>query len=342
MKRREWLVLAGGGLVGGCVPFGGGGSGRKWDRKSLESADAVVRRNGCKGWGAWEGGSLRKSWRTHERGPALSITKAIAGLACAKAVGEGWLSVDERAADTVSEWQGAGGKDSIRVSHLLQMTAGLEGGAGALYRRVVADKGMSALALRLQDAPGSVFRYGPACWEVLAELLHRKALARGETLEKLLHRAVMRPVGLSSPDWRSDSKGRFYLSTGTELTVTGLGRLGRTIGELLAGRDSAGVPASAYREVIRTSSANAMFGGGVWRNRRASGGNAIEIEDALDPPKSSGFWRGACISRSQPSSMVALVGSAGQRVFIWPDEGRVIARLGFSRSWKDGPLLRAV
>jgi len=270
----------------------------------------------------------------------LSITKTLACLACSRAAGEGWLRADERVSDTLSEWKGQGGKAGITVQMLLQMTAGLKEGAGELYRRSIADKGKVAIALPLLDAPGTRFRYGPVCWEVLAEVLHRKAVARGETLEKFLHRAVMRPIGLSSPDWRSDQRGRFYLSTGTELTVTGLGRLGRTLVDLLSGQDAAGISAGTFQAMARTSRANAMFGGGLWRNRR--GGREIEIEDELDPPKSPGFWRSACISRQQPSNMVALVGSAGQRVFIWPTERRVIARLGYSRSWKDGTLLRVV
>jgi CubicO group peptidase (beta-lactamase class C family) len=177
----------------------------------------------------------------------LSITKVLAGLACAKASGEGWLSADEKVAVTISEWQGDPGKESVTVRMLLQMTAGLEDSAKVLYRRDIADKGKVAVALRLVDPPGSTFRYGPACWEVLAELLHRKAVARGETLEKFLHRGVMRPIGLHSRDWRSDGKGRFFLSTGAELRVTDLGRLGRTLLDLLSGRDAAGIAVGDFR-----------------------------------------------------------------------------------------------
>lgn len=330
-------------MLGGCVPgVGGSSGGRKWDRALLDRADVVARAGGARGWGAWEAGSLKKSWRTHERGGILSITKVFGALACAKAAGEGWLRPEEKVADTITEWRGIAGKDSVTVRMLLQMTAGLESGSKALYRRSISDKGKVAIGLRMVDAPGAQFRYGPACWEVLAELLHRKAVARGETLEKFLHRGVMRPIGLRSRDWRSDGKGRFYLSTGAELTVTDLGRLGRTLANLLSGRDTAGFFASDFRAMTRTSSANPIFGGGLWRNRNAGRGRVVEIEDVLDPPKSSSFWRSACLSNRQASSMVALIGSAGQRIFIWPDEGKVVARLGFSGSWKDLPLMAVV
>lgn len=302
----------------------------------------MARGNGCRGWGAWDGGRLVGSWRTHESGGVLSVTKALAALACARAVGEGWLSVGEKAADTLPEWRGDGARESVTVGMLLQMSAGLEDGAGVLYRRDIRDKGKVALGLRMVDSPGERFRYGPACWEVLAEVLHRKAVARGETLEGFLHRAVMRPVGLHSPDWRSDARGRFFLSTGAELTVTGLGRLGRVLVELLSGRDAAGIAAGDFRSVTKCSSANPMFGGGLWFNRHAGRGRPVEIEEVLDPPRDRSFWRSACVSNRQPASMVALVGSSGQRVFVWPDEGRVVARLGFSGSWRDLPLMAAV
>lgn len=339
MKRRDWLMVSGGALLSGCAGIGGGAA-RSWNGDLLERADAVARANGARGWAAWQGSGLVKSWRTEERAGVLSITKALAGLGCARALGEGWLRVDEPVAGTITEWRGDSGKEEVMVRHLLQMTAGLDGGAGQLYRRTIADKGKVAISLRQVDAPESVFRYGPACWEVLAEMMQRKLSSRGESLEGFLHRAVMRPIGLHSPDWRSDAKGRFYLSTGAELSVTDLGRLGRTIAALAAGNDRAGIAAGHFREVTRSSSVNPMFGGGVWRN--TGRGRAVEVEEVIDPPKGRGFWSGACVSREQPASMLVLIGSAGQRVFVWPTENRVIARLGYSASWRDAALLRIV
>ncbi len=127
--------------------------------------------------------------------------------------------------------------------------------------------------------------------------------------------------------------------TGAELSVTDLGRLGRTLGGLLSGNDSAGIAAGDFKEMTKPSSANPIFGGGLWLNRYAGRGRPIEVEGALDPARGPGFWRGACLSNRQPSSMVALVGSGGRRVFIWPQSGQVVARLGFSGRWRDGPLL---
>ncbi len=339
MNRRAWLAGAGAGWIGGCVPFSGGGGGGTWNGRTLELADEMMRKSGCKGWAAWEGGSLEASWRTHESGPVMSITKSLAMLACVKAAGEGWLGAGEKVSETISEWRGDPGKERITVLMLLQMTAGLDEGVAALYRAKPRDKGAAAVALPLRDEPGTAFRYGPACWEVLGEVLRRKCGARGTDLEGFIDAAVIRPVGLTRGNWKADGLGRRYLSTGAEATVTGLGRLGRTLSELLNGRDAAGFKAADFAAMARTSSANPMFGGGLWRNR---GGREIEVEESLDPPQGAGFWSGATMSRTQPSSMVALIGSAGQRVWIWPERERVVVRLGYTPAWRDRPFLAVI
>lgn len=337
ISRRGFLIVAGGSLLGGgCATMGGGA----W---STGRTDAVARRDGGRGWAAWQGSARVAGWQTGEDGPALSITKSLAALAAAKAAGEGWMSDRETVAATIREWSGDSRKSRITVAMLLQQTAGLEAGVAALYRNP-ADKGRNAVALRAVDEPGRVFRYGPACWEVLAELMQRKLAARGESLEGFLHRAVMSPLGLSSPKWRSDGKGRFYLSTGAELSVEELGKLGRAIAALLRGESAGGINAGHFAAMIRPSVVNPIFGGGLWRNvhARKSGAVEIEVEDVLDPPRDAEFWRSACLSKRHPADLVALVGSSGRRVFIWPSQDRVVARLGVAASWQDRTFLEAL
>ncbi len=309
----------------------------------MERADGLARRDGGRGWAAWSGGRRVAAWNPGAEGPALSITKVLAALAAAKAAGEGWLSPGEKVAATIPEWKGDARKARVTVLMLLQQVAGLEAGVAALYRNP-ADKGRNAIALRAVDEPGSVFRYGPACWEVLAELMQRKLARRGESLEGFLHRAVMSPLGLGSPQWRSDGKGRFFLSTGAELSVAELGKLGRAVAGVLGGESAGGIDAGHFAAMTRTSAVNPMFGGGLWRNvhARKSGAVEIEVEDVLDPPRGPAFWKSACLSKKHPADLVALIGSSGRRVFIWPLQDRVVARLGVAATWKDRPFLDAL
>lgn len=337
-------VLPGCGALSLPALIPGGDSGEPWSRTRLKTADTLARRQGGKGWAAWNGRSQATSWNTSEKGQILSITKSLAGLAATRASQEGWLSPGDLAADTLKEWQKDPRKRRITVLMLLQQTAGLDPSSSALYHGTIGDKGSIAVSRPVVDEPGTRFRYGPVCWEVLAELMHRKLQARGETLERFLQRAVMRPIGLSSPNWRSDKKGRFYLSTGAELSVDELGRLGRTLGRLLKGESADGFDAAHYAAMSRTSGPNRMFGAGVWRNiNRSSPRSAeIEVEDSLNGPLNPGFWQQACLSKVQPASMAALIGSSGRRVFLWPEQNRTVARLGVSSAWQDRPFLNSL
>ncbi|MBK1880773.1 beta-lactamase family protein [Luteolibacter pohnpeiensis] len=288
------------------------------------------------GWAVWQGRKKIIGWHENERGPALSITKTIAGLAITRAIREGWMSCDERVSATFPEWQGSARKSKITVQMLLQQTSGLESGVIPLYRSNPANKGKAAVSLQAIDEPGLVFRYGPSHWEVLAELIRRKLTARKESFASYLNRSVLLPIGMSSPKWRADQNDIAYLSTGAEFSIDDLGRLGQTLIRLLNGENASGFKAEDFSQVTRPSSANSMFGGGLWRNsNRSSGAFAVEVESAINQPHSAAFWNRACLSTHQPADFTALIGSGGRRLFLWPQAGKSIARLGSSNSWSD-------
>lgn len=342
-SRRDFLKLTGlaAGCMAGCAG-GDGAAGVAWTRREMDLIEATAGRNGGKSWAAWEGRRRVAALNPNERGPTLSITKSIATLAASRATTDGWLSPSERVADTLTEWRSDPQKSRITVSMLLQQVSGLEAGVIPLYRNQPRDKGSAAVALRCVDAPGTVFRYGPGHWEILAEVMRRKLARKNEKLFGFMHRAVMGPVGLSVGNWRSDRQGTPYFSTGTELCVDELGRLGFVIGRLLVGKDVHGISAECYAAMTRPSAVNPMFGGGLWRNHRAnrSDASAIEVERVIDNPMSSSFWNRACLSRRQPVGLVALIGSSGRRVYLWPDEEKRFARLAWSGArWSDAAFL---
>ncbi len=338
--RRDFLKLASLAALGGCpgcatISVGG----RSFPPRTLATIQATAGRNGGWGWAAWDGNDRVASWRLEASGPALSITKSVAALAVAGAAGEGWISPNELAAATIHEWRGDPRKSRITVQMLLQQTSGLEAGVRALYHNQPRDKGRAALALQAVDEPGAVFRYGPGHWETLAEIMRRKLAARSATLPDFLDRAVMRPIGLNPAKWRSDGRGIPYFSTGNEFTVEELCRLGRTLGQLLGGRNSAGISHRDFAKVARPSAANPMFGGGIWRNSAAPDARAISVERAIGHPLPATFWRAACLSTRQPASFAALIGSGGKRVYIWPGQDLGIGRLGTSSDWNDASFL---
>lgn len=337
--RRGFLKTAGlaaASLSCGCA---GQAAAAGWQDRQIRTLETESGRDGALGWAAWQGSRQQASWHPEAGGPALSITKSIAALAATRAAAEGWLSPEETVAGTIPEWKTDPHKSRITVRMLLQQTSGLEAGVIPLYRNHPHDKGRAAIALTTPDVPGTVFRYGPGHWEVLAEVMRRKLSGKGIPLDRFMARSVMGPVGLNTGNWRSDANKVPYFSTGTILSVTELGRLGKTLCRLLAGRDADGFSAAHFAEIARPSAVNPMFGGGLWRN---SGSSAIAIERSIDAPLPSSFWRSGCLSPRQPASLAALVGSGGKRVYLWPEDDRRVARFGRSTSWNDAAFLARI
>ncbi|MES2995546.1 MAG: serine hydrolase [Verrucomicrobiota bacterium] len=333
LTRGMMSALASGLPSCASVPASGG----KFSAARLDRLSAYASGFGARGFIIRQSGRNLVSRNTSAAGPSLSITKVLVPLAAAKASADGWLDPTERAAETIPEWRGDPRKSRITLLMLLQQTSGIESGVIPLYRAHPADKGIAAIGLRCVDEPGTVFRYGPGHWEVFAEILRRKLTAKKSTLRSYLDRSVLRPIGLSTGNWRSDSRGVPYLSTGVEFNVNSLVRLGDTLCELLAGKNTRGFDAGHFGRLIRPSAVNPMFGGGLWRNRNASrlGATPINVERHIDDPVSPAFWNHACLSTSQSAELTALIGSGGKRLYLWPSRRQVIARLGASVSWSD-------
>ncbi len=345
MNRRDWLRLTVTGTLSGltgCASIGSGAGGGG----ALHISAAAKRRlssSGAVGYGVWQRGGSVESWNPGATLGSLSLTKSIAALAVTRAVGEGWLSLDAVLTDAIPEWRKDAAKSRVTVRMLVNQSAGFAPSVGQLYRGKIQDKGRVAVSLPLVDAPGTRFRYGPACWEILAEVLHRRLSANGSTLEKFIDRVTGR-IGLRSPDWRKDGKDRYYLSTGAEYSVRELGKLGRTLGRLARGENDAGLDAGIFRDLASPRGANPMFGAGIWWNRNAAkgGATAIEPERMLDGVLDPGFWGRACLSPRVDPGWLAVVGSGGKRIYVLPEKDIVIARLGRASGWNDGAFLEGV
>jgi CubicO group peptidase (beta-lactamase class C family) len=337
MERRRWLALAGraglAALAPGCAPSPG----------SLAVNPDAADRLGGDGYGIWKGGRWLGGRDPGRRMPSFSITKSLAALAVVRAAGEGWIELDRPLGDTIPEWRTDERKRRVTVRMLVNQTAGFSSGVAALYRGRIQDKGMAAIALPLADPPGERFRYGPASAEILAEVMRRHLRQRGSTTEVFL-RDLMRRIGVSSPDWRRDMQGNYYLSTGAEFSVRDLGRLGQVVAKLANGANAAGLESEVFRDLASPRAANPMVAAGIWWNRNASKAGAFSIEperhlDAVHPPT---FWQPACLGNDTDPGWLAMVGSGGKRVYVLPSHDLVIARLGRTATWNDAAFLRAV
>lgn len=144
-----------------------------------------------------------------------SGTKSFVGVLAAMAVEDGLLKLDEKVADTLTEWGGDTRKSQITIHQLLTLSSGIAGGE-------VGDVPSYKEAVLLAEAkfpPGQKFQYGPVPFQCFGELLRRKLEPRKETVEGYLKRRLLDPIGLKLSIWRKDADGNPQLSSGAMLTA---------------------------------------------------------------------------------------------------------------------------
>lgn len=275
--------------------------------------------------------------RAGERFACLSITKSLVGALFLAAQHDGLLSLEELACETLTEWRKVPAKREIRIRDLLDLQAGIAPGSEALYRRKVADKNKTALTLPVNGAPRSQFAYGPADFEVLAELLARKLKARGISPLAYFQRRLFDYIGATTAGWRLDRVGNPYFSTGAQLTVPQFLRFGEIL--LNQGRPSLTRWFSADLKPIYDERAGLpVYACGYWRN--LASGPEINVEREIGERTDLAFWQNASLSRSAPRDLVAMVGSGGQRLYVVPSRKLIILRLGQTRYFDDAAFLR--
>ncbi|MEQ2006347.1 MAG: serine hydrolase [Limisphaerales bacterium] len=144
-----------------------------------------------------------------------SGTKSFVGVLAVMASEDGLLKLDEKVADTLTEWRVDGRKSQVTIRQLLSLTSGIAGGE-------VGEVPGYQEAVRLSEAkfpPGEKFQYGPVPFQCFGELLRRKLEPRKETVEGFLKRRLLDPIGLKPSSWRKDADGNPNLPSGAVLTA---------------------------------------------------------------------------------------------------------------------------
>ena len=273
------------------------------------------------------------------RWPIFSGTKSFWGIAALCAVRDGLIKLDDRVADTITEWKGDAGKSQITIRQLLNFTDGIES-APHLHRESIRDRNAMAIRLSMVARPGSAFIYGPSHLQIFSELLRRKL--NGRRTFSYLDATVLSPLGLSGVEYKKDAKGNPLLATGFHLSAREWARLG----ELVLGKGSYRghqiVPGSLLNEAFTGSRANSSYGLTFWLNREAPSAREIDIENMLIPSWQRENWSDICICRAAPADMVVALGSGYQRLFIVPSMNALIVRQGSNAKFSDAKFLRLV
>lgn len=269
----------------------------------------------------------------------FSGTKSFWGIAALCAVRDGLIRLDDRVADTITEWKNDPRKSQITIRELLSQTDGIEP-APHLHSESIRDRDAVAVQLPLVAAPGSAFAYGPSHLQILNELLRRKL--NGRSTISYISENVLSPLGLTSLEFKRDGRGNPLPASGFELTAREWAHFGELV---LGGGNYHGkqiVPANLLAQAFTGSGANPSYGLTFWLNRQAPNAREIDYEKEIDLKWQRARWGGICICRAAPPDMVVALGSNYQRLFIIPSMNALIVRQGMSGKFSDAFFLRLV
>lgn len=277
------------------------------------------------------GGSADVKW------PIFSGTKSFWGIAALVAVRDGLIKLDDRVADTITEWKNDPRKAQITIRQLLNFTDGIEP-APHLHRESIRDRNAMAIRLSILAEPGTVFTYGPGHLQIFSELLRRKLHGRGTFA--YLDAQVLSPLGLSGLEYKKDARGNPLLATGFQLSAREWARLGELV---LGGGTYHGhqiVPENLLRQAFAGSRTNPSYGLTFWLNRQAPTAREINVENMLALPWPRESWIDICLCKDAPPDMVVALGSGYQRLFIIPSMNALIVRQGSDARFSDARFLR--
>jgi CubicO group peptidase (beta-lactamase class C family) len=273
-----------------------------------------------------------------------SGTKGFWCVAAMVAAQEGILDLNERVANTITEWNASPDNADIRVRDLLNFTAGIDP-TFSLHGKRIPDRNRYSIHLHAVRAPGKSFMYGPSQLQIFSELLRRKLLARHLTPQEFLTRKVLRPLGIGAVDFREDLEGHPMLASGFRLSAREWAGLGALILDGGAHNLHRIVREEYLEECFRTTHINPMFGMGFWLNREARDFDAreVDVEKMLEIPWQRQDWHETCLCKSAPADMIAAIGSGYQRMFIVPSRHLIIVRQGRDVSnFSDATFLRLI
>lgn len=261
------------------------------------------------------GGAPEKGWEL------ASGTKSFWGVVAAVAVKDGILSLDEKAADTLTEWRQDRVKSTIKLRQILSLTSGLKPapiGRPPAYADAIASPSIAA--------SGARFDYGPLNYQIFGEILRRKLQrydnGRFATPLDYLKARILDPLGVRPTAWKTGADGYPHLPSGAALTARDWARFGEFVrqGAHLNGR--AVVDTEAFADNFEGSKVNAAYGLTWWLNKQPSA-EALEASrtmqtatDLYSHPRRDEL----------PDDLFMAAGAGNQRLYIIPSRDLVVVR----------------
>lgn len=273
----------------------------------------------------YPGGSPTARW------PIGKGTRAFAPLLAASLVSDRLMTLDEPVALTIGDWGAHPYKATISIRGLLSGASGVSFGRGP---RDLA----TAIAAEPTDPPGVRFHDDEAAYLVFVEIARRK-LAGSPRFDpdpaRYLTTRTLLPIGCVPIGWSRDQSGAPRFDTGAAVSARGWAQAGELIRREGVWRAQQLVDANALREALRGSFAESRAGFGLWL---AAAGNRSNERLDVD----TDLWRA---SSPAPLDLAMAAGEGGQRLYLSPSEGVLIARLARSdedQRWSDAQFLSLI
>jgi CubicO group peptidase (beta-lactamase class C family) len=278
----------------------------------------VVARHGIVLGEDYPGGSPTARWHIG------AGTRVFTALLAASLAEERMLNLDEPVSATLTEWAADERKSAISMRSLLNGTSGI-----AFSRRGPRTLA-AALALEPHDVMGQSFSNDEAGCILFTELARRKLTAANADTDpaRWLTTRTLLPIGCVPIGWTRMSDGMARFDDGAAVSGRGWAQAGELIRRDGVWRARQLASATLLQEARRGSFAEPRAGVGLWLAGQGRGQAPIE----------SDLWR---TSHPAPPDLVMAAGAGGQRLYIAPAAGVVIARQSrvTSGPWSDAQFL---
>ncbi|MEP7221261.1 MAG: serine hydrolase [Novosphingobium sp.] len=257
-----------------------------------------------------------------------SMSKSVTGVLIGQLVSDGRLRLDET--PPIPAWQRSGDpRGAITLRQLLQMRSGLrhtEMGS-PIYRsdevRMLFLDGRDNMAAYaeaqpLEAAAGRKWEYSSATSIILADLMARALTdsadpeIRRAAVVDYMHTRLFEPLGMKSITAEFDAAGTMIGSSQIHATARDWGRFGEFLRNGGAVQGAQVLPRGWIEFMTKPSPRNSGYGAQLWLNR----------------PQPDGKVR--LLPGIAPASAFAAIGHLGQYVFVSPQQGLTVVRLGHS------------
>lgn len=259
-----------------------------------------------------------------------SGTKSFVAVAALIAMREGLLTLDEKAADTLTEWRGDR-RRAITLNQLLSHTSGLDPDGDLIYP--ARDQLAAAVGVPLIDPPGSRFHYGAVGYQAFGEILRRKLRREDRSVEGWMRDKLFDPLDIAIAGWKHDDAGNPLLHSGLSLSAKEWAKFGEFINGVRAGNQGQLITNQLLTMLLIGHKANPAYGMGFWLNRPPPIPRLQPITDLQLAIDGDQLYPGG------PRDLIAAIGSEKQRLYMIPSLDLVVVRFGRETAFSDGDFL---